>query len=406
MTKCFHPNIGHNYSLCGRNTIVATLHRDLLEQLRISARHGEQMPSLRTLAKELKVAPQTLQQAYCQLEAEGHLERSSGGRIWHVRRDIRPWKNLGLLLPCSFSDYMLDYAREVGCHRLFYASIVETATELGYATIIHQLPPPDAPQEAIDESLAAIRQGTCGIIHFGNRGFNMDAPLRQLLHCHDIPQVMFNCVFDSERELPAVLSDGKAVISSLVNFAYENGHRRIGLVKVDNDNVSKCPRVEYPLQKTTWFIEEFIRRGVSPSNLTILEVASSSRITQEELCPVLASQNLPTLFWCRNDDLAINLVQLLKSAGKRVPEDISVIGYNDLSSSSTAENSLTTFHNPLYEMGRLTVQRLVQVIEHGKVTGERIMRLPPTLVIRSTTATAPIPRSRTFKQSQKNERLP
>ena len=84
--------------------------------------------------------------------------------------------------------------------------------------------------------------------------------------------------------------------------------------------------------------------------------------------------------------MAISLIRLLRKNGRRIPEDVSVIGYNDLSSSSNAEISLSTFHNPLYEMGRLTVQRLVEVIEQGKVSGERVMQLPPSLVIRSTTA--------------------
>ena len=401
MPKCFHPKVGHNYVLCGRNTIVATLHRDLLEQLRACARHGEQMPSLRTLSKELKVAPQTLRQVYCQLESEGHLERSSGGRIWHVRRDIRPGKNLGLLFPCSFSDYMLDYAKEVGCHRLFYASIVETATELGYATIIHQLPPPDAPQEEIDEALSAIRQGTCGLIHFGDRGYELDLPLKQLLHCQDIPQILFNCDFDKEIKLPVVISDERATISSLVNFAYENGHRRICLLKLKTSSIDRTPCVTYPLHHTSWLIEEFARRGIPPSNLTTLDVTNDSRTMQEELRPILTSQDFPTLFWCRNDDIAITLIQVLKANGKRIPDDASVIGYNDLSSAASAEINLSTFHNPLYEMGRLTVQRLVEVIEKGKFTGERVLRLPPTLIIRSTTAPVQrkLPQFKTFSHS-------
>ena len=89
---------------------------------------------------------------------------------------------------------------------------------------------------------------------------------------------------------------------------------------------------------------------------------------------------------CINDMLAIGLIKTLQSNGVRVPEDVSVFGFDDIPFASTFEPSLSTVHYPAMETGRLAAMMLMDHMESGN--GEMLlsMQLTPSLVIRDTVA--------------------
>lgn len=93
----------------------------------------------------------------------------------------------------------------------------------------------------------------------------------------------------------------------------------------------------------------------------------------------------PTAVICYNDRCAVGLMDVLIRAGIRVPDDISVIGFDDSHLARLSHINLTTVAQDVAEMATLTVRRLVARLEDGPAEAGRESVLPPRLVIRGST---------------------
>jgi LacI family transcriptional regulator len=90
--------------------------------------------------------------------------------------------------------------------------------------------------------------------------------------------------------------------------------------------------------------------------------------------------------FCGNDLIAISVMKALKSRGYRIPEDIGIVGFDDIYMASIVEPGLTTVKQPNYEMGYKAVELLIGVLEkaEGKVKQKKVI-LNTELIIRSST---------------------
>ncbi len=90
-----------------------------------------------------------------------------------------------------------------------------------------------------------------------------------------------------------------------------------------------------------------------------------------------------TAILCGNDKMAIGALQYLDQAGIRVPQDISIVGFDDIQHAAFVKPPLTTVHLPLYEVGVLACEKLINRI-HGQ--REQVQAVLPThLVVRNST---------------------
>jgi LacI family transcriptional regulator len=96
----------------------------------------------------------------------------------------------------------------------------------------------------------------------------------------------------------------------------------------------------------------------------------------------------PTAVFAVNDLAAIGAIRAIEDAGLRVPRDISVVGFNDLSVAIGTVRQLTTVRLPLYEMGGAAAERLLAQIA-GKTDLSEPVVMPVELVIRQSTGQAP-----------------
>jgi DNA-binding LacI/PurR family transcriptional regulator len=97
-----------------------------------------------------------------------------------------------------------------------------------------------------------------------------------------------------------------------------------------------------------------------------------------------------TALFAFNDISAIGAIQALRESGKRVPEDVSVVGFDDIQSAAYHHPGLTTVRQPLREMGVVAAETLLRHINlSGKDVRTKRVVLKPELVVRGTTAAAP-----------------
>src|SRR6202022_4553216 len=139
---------------------------------------------------------------------------------------------------------------------------------------------------------------------------------------------------------------------------------------------------------------------IDASLISQLEGESSSpQLGYEATRKLLASKKPFTALFAFNDISAIGAIHALRESGLRVPEDVSVVGFDDIQSAAFQNPALTTVRQPLREMGRAAAEILLKRINrpgselHDKHTVE------PQLVIRETTG--PVPNGRRLKGKQR-----
>ena len=104
----------------------------------------------------------------------------------------------------------------------------------------------------------------------------------------------------------------------------------------------------------------------------------------EAAARILDLKDRPTALFCFNDEMAIGAIQKLTGLGLRVPQDISVSGFDDIPFSAYANPALTTIYQPAEEMGAVAMKLLDQ-----RLCGEteiKTVTLPTELRVRQTTA--------------------
>jgi LacI family transcriptional regulator len=94
----------------------------------------------------------------------------------------------------------------------------------------------------------------------------------------------------------------------------------------------------------------------------------------------------PSAIFCCNDMMAIGALQAFRQHGIRVPEDISLVGFDDIPQAAYAEPSLTTVAQPKYEIGQIAVDLLIQRLKGLASIEPQTILLQPALIIRSSSA--------------------
>jgi LacI family transcriptional regulator len=104
---------------------------------------------------------------------------------------------------------------------------------------------------------------------------------------------------------------------------------------------------------------------------------------------LLGRAERPTAIFCANDEMAAGLLQAARRAGIQVPQDLSVVGFDDFQIATQVWPTLTTIHSPIRSVGLLAAQRLFAGADEGKVPMAEAAALMPQLVVRESTGPVP-----------------
>lgn len=134
-----------------------------------------------------------------------------------------------------------------------------------------------------------------------------------------------------------------------------------------------------------------------------LEGESSSPALGYEIARKLHATGEPfTALFAFNDISAIGAIQALREAGRRIPEDVSVVGFDDIQSAAFQNPALTTVRQPLHEMGMLAAETLLRRINSpSKAPYPKEIVVEPSLVVRASTAPSPTADSRLLPKDTK-----
>jgi len=152
------------------------------------------------------------------------------------------------------------------------------------------------------------------------------------------------------------------------------GHRRVAMISPPSEPGQRSPRVE-------GFLKAHSQRGrrVPPE----LIVRGGWHVTDGQAAAACLMQLAPppTAIVAPNDMAAIGAIAKLKELGRRVPEDVAVVGYDNIAIAEWYDPSLTTVDQPHYEMGRRAMQAVLERLEKPHEPAEMI-KFETTLVVR------------------------
>jgi len=164
----------------------------------------------------------------------------------------------------------------------------------------------------------------------------------------------------------------------------ELGHRKIALIKgqkFSSDTEIRWNAIRRAMEKMRLpFSERCSVQLVGSSPTPEVGYRATQRL--------LASGERFTALFAFNDISAIGAIQALREAGIRVPEDVSVMGFDDIQSAAYQNPGLTTVRQPLRRMGEIAAEALLKRISEPASTGGNTITVEPELVIRGTTAPA------------------
>ncbi|MBN3523115.1 LacI family DNA-binding transcriptional regulator [Paenibacillus apiarius] len=193
-----------------------------------------------------------------------------------------------------------------------------------------------------------------------------------------------------KRKIPFVLIDNQKnhpAVSSVTVDNFKGGYEAAKhLIDLGHRSIAHIQGPPYFLSATErerGFMQALKEEGLEPFSLEPGEftIQSGYEVVQKWL----AQGDLPTGLFAADDFTAIGAVNALRQAGLRIPDDISVIGYDDQALASELRPRLTTIRQPAVQMGKMAVDVLMKQI-NGVNKRSTTLKLNPEIIVRESTA--------------------
>jgi LacI family transcriptional regulator len=177
-------------------------------------------------------------------------------------------------------------------------------------------------------------------------------------------------------------SDNVGGARAATRHLIELGHRRIAHVRGRSDLASAQRR-------EAGYRESLEEAGIPFDPDLVRDGGYQAALTAEAARELLTREDRPTAIFAANDMSALGVVRVALELGLRVPEDLSVVGFDDIPEAASSTPPLTTVAQPLHDLGAQALHMLIELLDGHEVPGH--VQLPAELVVRA--STGPVPHS-------------
>lgn len=344
---------------------------------------GYALPSERQLSNEFELNRNTVHRAYKTLQDEGFASNRSGSRGLFISPDAKnlyqpSFPCIGILLTCSFSDF-ISRGNKLGMNYL--SGVVDRANELNHSTMIVNLPHLATDKEKILEWRNDLISRLCGIIYFGDRGIKDDFAFESLVTYKNLPQVFVSA--DSvHNNVSSVVADVRSGGMAAAELLRENGHRKVGMILPVLGIEQNWGFLNASVARQHVMKKCFESCGIQVKSEWIARECNDLAAITQQLDIILGSKDAPTAFWCQNDFTALCALDYFKSRNIRVPEDISLFGFDDIEEATQADPPLTSIRAGTYTIGRNATDLVIDLFENGRPGESRTIKVPTSLSCR------------------------
>ncbi|TDD81356.1 LacI family transcriptional regulator [Saccharopolyspora karakumensis] len=190
-----------------------------------------------------------------------------------------------------------------------------------------------------------------------------------------------------ELDCDQVTTDNVAGGRAVADYLVATGHTRIGFLR--GPELPSTAR-----HREQGFRERLAELGHPLSEYLSAPGGFAHDVARSAMRGLLDRADPPTAVFCANDLTALGAVDGAVSLGSRVPEDVWVIGYDDIALTAWDSYDITTVRQPIAEMARAAVSRLLERIGDRDLATRRDC-FPSELLVRGSTARTPVPAART-----------
>jgi DNA-binding LacI/PurR family transcriptional regulator len=221
-----------------------------------------------------------------------------------------------------------------------------------------------------------LQQQVSGVVFVGGQYTQQDAPHEHYARLTEInlPTVLVNAPIDG-LGFATVSTDDAVAAEQAIAHLHQLGHTEIGFLLGPRDHVPSARKLE-AARRVTAALGLTIRDDLVVHSLYSLEAgqAGAARLVRAGATAIL----------CASDPLALGAIRAVRRAGLQVPNDISVIGFDDSALMNAIDPPLTTVRQPIEPMGRMVIELLVAQITGSSTSSDEFL-FEPELVVRGST---------------------
>jgi LacI family transcriptional regulator len=248
--------------------------------------------------------------------------------------------------------------------------VEDAANKRGYHIIIGNTDESDHKQE--EYLLFLMKKQVDGFL-FVPASYNVSTTLQK----RPVPFVVLDRRFPV-KEIDSVRCDSVGGAYSLTKHLLEFGHRHIALITGRENHTTASDRVE-------GYLKALEEAGISDTQ-QIIWGEYTQQSGYENTVQIIQSHPRPSAIFAANNFIAIGMMRALRDARLRVPEDMSVVAFDDLPAAITIDPFFTVAAQPAYEMGRKATELLLSRLENDGPEGYQEIVLPVEIIVRKSSA--------------------
>jgi DNA-binding LacI/PurR family transcriptional regulator len=225
-----------------------------------------------------------------------------------------------------------------------------------------------------------LQQQVSGVVFVAGSYTQADAPHDHYRRLSDLrlPTVLVNASI-GDLGFATVSTDDAVAVELAWSHLVQLGHREIGLVLGPADHIPSRRKLEAARRMAA-------ATGIALPEERIAHSHYSLEAGQAAAARLLATG--ATAIVCASDPMALGAIRAVRRAGRAVPEDVSVIGYDDSALMNSIDPPLTTVRQPIEPMGRMVIELLVGQLSGTAAPPDEYL-FEPELVVRGSTAPPP-----------------
>lgn len=310
----------------------------------------------RTLKNPERVLPQTRDRVNAAVDQAGYRPN-----LMAVQFRSRRTGNLVILVPAIANTF---FARVI-------SGAQQAAQSAGYRLLLCDT----QGREAIEQEFAALvyAHQADGVIQL-----RASDPFQSLPAGTEALPLVNACEVIKGARHPTISLDNRAAAQAMTEHLIGLGHRRIGIIKGPRSSPLTLDRV-------AGYQDALREAGIALDPTLVCHGDFTLKAGYDGAGAMLTRAERPSALFCENDEMAIGALTRIKQMGLRVPEDISLVGFDDIPFAAYCDPPLTTISQPAEAFGQKAVQMLIALIEK-KPLAERHVQLPFELTVRGSTA--------------------
>ncbi|WP_074683408.1 LacI family DNA-binding transcriptional regulator [Priestia aryabhattai] len=182
------------------------------------------------------------------------------------------------------------------------------------------------------------------------------------------------CEYSELLDIPTVSIDNISSARKITEHLITLGHKRIAHITGPMDVIISRDRL-------IGYKQAMMIHDLKIESAYIQEGSQGIESGYNQMIKLLSLDHLPTAVFVFNDEMAIGAIKAIKDSGMRIPDDIAIVAFDNLKISSLLEPSITTIHQPKYEMGKKAMTLLLKLINGENLTKKKYI-MQDELIIR------------------------